>query len=111
MRVAETRAVNRALRKAYGIGVCSIEEIGSAPRPEPPAQILQLPTMASDDNGTGHRLRVKRYAIDYCGVQELREASRDQIEAFARHLAEYAEKDPAGLACELNGYAANREAA
>ena len=29
MRVAETRAVNRALRKAYGIGICSIEEIGS----------------------------------------------------------------------------------
>jgi len=29
MRVAETRAVNRALRKAYGIGICSIEEIGA----------------------------------------------------------------------------------
>src|SRR5215469_10893129 len=29
MRVAETRAVNRALRKAYGIGLCSIEELGS----------------------------------------------------------------------------------
>ena len=25
---AETRAVNRALRKAYGIGICSVEEIG-----------------------------------------------------------------------------------
>src|ERR1700746_4193662 len=32
MRVAETRAVNRALRKAYGIGLCSVEELGSAPR-------------------------------------------------------------------------------
>src|SRR5450631_1804242 len=31
MRVAETRAVNRALRKAYGIGLCSVEEIGSFP--------------------------------------------------------------------------------
>jgi hypothetical protein len=29
MRVAETRAVNRALRKAYGIGICSVEKIGS----------------------------------------------------------------------------------
>ncbi len=29
MRVAETRAVNRALRKACGIGICSVEEIGS----------------------------------------------------------------------------------
>ena len=33
MRVAETRAVNRALRKAYGIGICSIEEIGSSTTP------------------------------------------------------------------------------
>ena len=32
MRVAETRAVNRALRKAYGIGICSVEEIGSLDR-------------------------------------------------------------------------------
>jgi len=30
MRVAETRAVNRALRKAYGIGLCSVEELGWA---------------------------------------------------------------------------------
>ena len=29
MRVAETRAVNRALRKAYGIGLCSVEELGA----------------------------------------------------------------------------------
>src|SRR5271154_61072 len=35
MRMAETRAVDRALRKAYGIGLCSVEELGSfsaAPR-------------------------------------------------------------------------------
>jgi hypothetical protein len=31
LRVAETRAVNRALRKAYGIGICSIEESGAPP--------------------------------------------------------------------------------
>src|SRR6266849_8363342 len=35
MRVAETRAVNRALRKAYGIGICSVEEIGSFAGPAP----------------------------------------------------------------------------
>ena len=28
MRVAETRAVNRALRKAYGIGICSVGRSG-----------------------------------------------------------------------------------
>src|SRR5271166_5768765 len=36
LRIAETQAVNRALRKAYGIGLCSVEELGafsSAPRP------------------------------------------------------------------------------
>jgi hypothetical protein len=126
MRVAETRAVNRALRKAYGIGVCSIEEIGSSPRPEPPAKVLQLPIIA--DNGNGHRLRdqifllirkhkldaglVKLYASDYCGVQELRQASREQIEEFTKHLAEYAERDHAALICELNSYGiTNKEAA
>jgi hypothetical protein len=36
MKVAETRAVNRALRKAYGIGICSVEEIGSFAEPTPP---------------------------------------------------------------------------
>jgi len=35
MRVAETRAVNRALRKAYGIGICSVEEIGSVSKKAP----------------------------------------------------------------------------
>ncbi len=32
LRIAETRAVNRALRKAYGIGLCSVEELVSRPR-------------------------------------------------------------------------------
>ena len=41
MRMAETRAVNRALRKAYGVGICSIEEIGSYPGPVPPASSPQ----------------------------------------------------------------------
>ena len=35
MRIAETRAVNRALRKAYGIGLCSVEELGAFSRPTP----------------------------------------------------------------------------
>ena len=38
MRVAETRAVNRALRKAYGIGICSVEEIGSFAEPVHPLE-------------------------------------------------------------------------
>ena len=55
MRVAETRAVNRALRKAYGIGLCSVEELGWEPKsygpPEP-----QRPTSTPNNNGhqNGH---------------------------------------------------------
>ena len=40
MRVAETRAVNRALRKAYGIGLCSVEELGS-PSAAPTASMVR----------------------------------------------------------------------
>jgi len=123
MRVAETRAVNRALRKAYGIGICSVEEIGSSPRPtEPPAQVVRFPAQLETTpvNGNGHRLRdqiqllirkhrldaslVKLYAADFCGTAELRQASREQVEKFAQHLAQYAEKDRCGLQCQLNGY-------
>jgi hypothetical protein len=43
MRVAETRAVNRALRKAYGIGICSVEEIGSSAEPDPASTSSNYP--------------------------------------------------------------------
>jgi hypothetical protein len=47
MRVAETRAVNRALRKAYGIGICSVEEMGRSPnlrfRPQSQRSYLHNP--------------------------------------------------------------------
>src|SRR5208283_387765 len=53
MRVAETRAVNRALRKAYGIGICSVEEIGSIPN-----RIEKLPQNTSGNgNGRGPKVR------------------------------------------------------
>jgi hypothetical protein len=123
MRVAETRAVNRALRKAYGIGICSVEEIGSSPRPtEPPAQLVRFPAQqeTTPTNGNGHLLRdqlqllirkhrldaalVKLYAADFCGTSELRQASRDQVEKFVQYLAHYAEKDRCGLQCQLNSY-------
>ncbi len=45
MRVAETRAVNRALRKAYGIGLCSVEEMGYFP--VAPADHLQFAILAA----------------------------------------------------------------
>jgi hypothetical protein len=128
MRVAETRAVNRALRKAYGIGLCSVEELGYlTPRPDPPAGKKTVqPHSNGNHSGNGHtRLRdrlcllirehqldptlVKRYAADFCGTQELREASRDLVESFITHLAEWAGRDHAGLVCKLNGYAKAEE--
>ena len=42
MRIAETRAVNRALRKAYGVGLCSVEELGSAARSRPSSSSEQF---------------------------------------------------------------------
>ena len=122
MRVAETRAVNRALRKAYGIGICSVEEIGSVPSPAKklPAQNANA-NGHSNGNGAGPKVRdrlcqlirqhkldpelVKAYAVDYCGAKTLREASREQVENFVRELAEWAEKDRNALVCQLNSYA------
>src|ERR1017187_105572 len=93
MRVAETRAVNRALRKAYGIGICSVEEIGTSPNIND-----KLPPQNTNGsgNGTGPKIRdrlcqiirqhkldpelVKAYAVDFCGTKTLREATREQVE-------------------------------
>ncbi|MGA2981959.1 MAG: hypothetical protein ABSD76_20375 [Terriglobales bacterium] len=117
MRVAETRAVNRALRKAYGIGICSIEEIGTIPNTGE-----KLPPQNANGNGNGagpkvrdrlcqiirqHKLDpelVKAYAVDFCGTKTLREASREQVENFVQQLADWAEKDRNALLCQLNSY-------
>jgi hypothetical protein len=51
MRVAETRAVNRALRKAYGIGICSVEQIGSFSEPAPASrEATKLPLQPVNGN-------------------------------------------------------------
>jgi len=127
MRVAETRAVNRALRKAYGIGICSVEEIASAPQPaQSQRQASKLPPQPTNGNG-GPKVRdrlcqiirqhqldpnlVKSYATDYCGVKTLREAKREQVEAFVVHLADWAEKDRNALLCQLNSYFPTKEGA
>ena len=120
MRVAETRAVNRALRKAYGLGICSVEEIGAVPNTGE-----KLPPQNTNTNGNGygagpkvrdrlcqlirqHQLDpelVKAYAVDFCGTKTLREASREQVETFVQQLADWAEKDRNALLCQLNSYA------
>ena len=35
---------------------------------------------------------MKSYAVDFCGTKTLREATREQVEAFVIHLADWAEK-------------------
>jgi len=117
MRVAETRAVNRALRKAYGIGICSVEEIGTISNAGE-----KFPPQNANGNGNGggpkvrdrlcqiirrHKLDpelVKAYAVEFCGTKTLREATREQVENFVQQLAEWAEKDRNALVCQLNSY-------
>ena len=130
MRVAETRAVNRALRKAYGIGICSVEEIGSfAEPPQSSHESKKLPPQPSNGNGNngGAKVRdrlcqlirqhqldpnlVKAYATDFCGVKALRDATREQVETFVKQLADWAEKDRSALLCQLNSYAGQKEGA
>lgn len=127
MRVAETRAVNRALRKAYGIGICSVEEIGSVgvqPASTPESKKLPQPANGNANHGNP-KVRdrlcqiirqyqldpnlVKAYATDFCGVKMLREATRDQVENFVAHLADWAEKDRNALLCQLNSYPSQNE--
>jgi len=128
MRVAETRAVNRALRKAYGIGICSVEELGSSPesRPSPP-QAKKLSLQRTNGNYGGPKVRdrlcqlirqhqldanlVKAYAVDFCGTKTLLEASREQVENFVAHLVDWAEKDRNALLCQLNSYLGSEEGA
>jgi hypothetical protein len=54
---------------------------------------------------------VKSYATDFCGVKILREAIREQVEAFVMHLADWAEKDTDALICQLNSYLSKKEGA
>jgi hypothetical protein len=127
MRIAETRAVNRALRKAYGIGICSVEEIGARPEStEASAESKKAPPRSTNGNVHNtvrdriyevirqHQLNpslVKSYATDYCRVKALREATREQVEAFVAHLADWAEKDRNALLCQLNSYLRSGECA
>ena len=122
MRVAETRAVNRALRKAYGIGICSVEEVGMTTASK---EQVPLQNEKGNLNTTGARVRdrlcqiirqhrldpnlVKAYASDVCRVTALREATREQVENFVVHLADWAEKDRNGLLCQLNSYLPAKE--
>jgi hypothetical protein len=133
MRVAETRAVNRALRKAYGIGLCSVEELGWTPRAvdSEPGEHRNVTRHRNGGNGNHggtspqprlrdrlcllirqHKLDpnlVKAYAADYCGTASIRDASRDLVEAFVNDIADRAIKDREALICHLNSYTKPQE--
>ena len=123
MRMAETRAVDRALRKAYGIGLCSVEELGSFSGPPRPVAASSRSNESHGSNGSGNAhprlrdqlcllirkyeldpVRVKRYAADFCGTEVLRDAGRDLVESFITTLADQAAKDRDALICKLNSY-------
>ena len=135
MRIAETRAVNRALRKAYGIGICSVEEIGSVSglvqtKSQSKNVTKKLPPRPENGNGNkenGTRVRdrlcqiirqhqldpvlVKAYAIDFCRTETLRDAKREQVESFVTHISDWAQKDRNALLCQLNSYLRPQEGA
>jgi hypothetical protein len=132
MRVAETRAVNRALRKAYGIGLCSVEELGALSRPSKPAPVASPAGAANESDsskGSGNgqpRLRdqlcllirqynldanlVKAYAADFCGTEKLSGASRELVESFISHLSACAKENRDALVCRLNSYSPSQQA-
>jgi hypothetical protein len=129
LRAAETRSVSRALRKAYGIGICSVEEIGSLavqPASSPASKKIPQPSNGNGNYG-GRTVRdrlcqlirqhqldaalVKLHATNFCGVATLRDATRAQVENFVPHLADWAEKDRNALLCQLNSYLVQKEGA
>ena len=124
MRIAETRAVNRALRKAYGIGLCSVEELGSlsnSRRAESDNATSMKHSTNGSNNGQQPRLRdqlcllirqhnldptlVKAYASDFCGTPSLKGANRDLVQSFISHLTACAKENRDMLVCRLNSYA------
>jgi hypothetical protein len=129
LRIAETRAVNRALRKAYGIGLCSVEELGAFSSPSRFASTPSPLNGPHSSNGSGNgqpRLRdqlcllirqynldpnlVKAYAADFCGTEALSGASRELVESFISHLSSAAKENRDALVCKLNSYAQPVEA-
>ena len=82
MRVAETRAVNRALRKAYGIGICSVEEIGSFAEPTPSSReskkIPPQPVNGKNGNYGGPKVRDR-----LCQLIRLHQLDANLVKSYA----------------------------
>jgi hypothetical protein len=121
LRIAETRAVNRALRKAYGIGLCSIEELSSPPpaptngaaqRQPRSAPLLEVISQIPLRDQLRQLIRqhqldpalVKQYALEHCEVKNLRQATREQVAGFVKLLGERAVTDRDALVADLQRF-------
>lgn len=122
--MAVSRAVNRALRKAYAIGICSAEELAS-PSPTPTTAVrLRIPRVRSGPAVRtlsvtptasvqdrlklmlrDHQLdppQVLSYACRFLGVREIKSVSGAELRRFADHLEQLAIASPAWLRAELH---------
>jgi hypothetical protein len=70
LRIAETRAVNRALRKAYGIGLCSVEELGAFSSPPRSAAIPASSRGSHPSNGSGSRRQCRSSIGQICLMEQ-----------------------------------------
>jgi hypothetical protein len=105
LRIAETRAVNRALRKAYGIGLSSVEELGSSsPTPPSNGSAKRVPARFGTNLEViapvplrdqlrqiirQHKLDpvlTKSYALEHLQLKSLRDATREQVRELVEHL-------------------------
>lgn len=108
----------RALRKAYGIGLCSVEELGSLSSSQDTAvQPLPAAKEAAEDGSNNFQPRlheklcllirqynldpvlVRAYAADLCGTKKLNGASPGIIESFINQLAKVAKENRDSRIC------------
>jgi len=96
------------------------KEIGSLPaRSQPETTVRRLPPQPANGNGQPklrdqlcllirqHRLDaslVKQYAAEFCGTKDLRQANREQVASFIKHIAEFAAQDKEELLAKLNSF-------
>ena len=124
LRIAETRAVNRALRKAYGIGLCSVEELGSSPAPPSNGNAKKAPARFGTNLEViapvplrdqlrqiirHHKLDpvlTKSYSLEHLQLKSLRDATREQVRELVEHLQKRLFEDRDGLVEDLAKLAA-----
>jgi hypothetical protein len=53
---------------------------------------------------------VKAYAADFCGTQSPKDARRERVESFVKHVAISAKENRDALMAKLNSYAQPEEA-